>query len=126
VTIAIPPALPLSLPDETIVACNQTSTLLDAGSGGSSYLWSTGATSQTITVNAPGTYSVTVSNGCAKTDQTNVIMPHADIVQANQDICTGGNLTLSLATPVHGSILWSTGETTTSISVTTAGAYSGR
>jgi hypothetical protein len=124
VTIAIPPALPLSLPDETIVACNQTSTLLDAGSGGSSYLWSTGATSQTITVNAPGTYSVTVSNGCAKTDQTNVIMPHADIVQANQDICTGGNLTLSLATPVHGSILWSTGETTTSISVTTAGAYS--
>jgi hypothetical protein len=54
--------------DATIVA--GTSLTLDAGNPGATYLWSTGATTQTITVNTPGSYSVTVtnSNGCSATD----------------------------------------------------------
>ena len=36
---------------------------LDAGSGHTNYLWSTGATTQTIDVSTSGTYSVTVGNG---------------------------------------------------------------
>jgi hypothetical protein len=42
----------------------------DAGSGQSSYQWSNGSTSQTITVNTEGQYSVTVTdaNGCTNND----------------------------------------------------------
>ncbi len=45
--------------------------LLDAGAGFASYSWSTGATSQTISVSESGTYSVTVTNesGCPMTDE---------------------------------------------------------
>ncbi|WP_412985881.1 T9SS type B sorting domain-containing protein [Pontimicrobium sp. IMCC45349] len=37
--------------------------MLDAGNGFQSYLWSTGETTQTVFIDAPGDYEVTVSNG---------------------------------------------------------------
>ena len=47
---------------------------LDAGPGGTAYLWSTGETTQSITVDMPGTYSVTVTTGfgCDQTDEINI------------------------------------------------------
>ncbi len=48
--------------------------MLDAGAGFSSYLWSTGAVTQTINVNTNGTYWVTVTdaNGCSDSDTIQV------------------------------------------------------
>lgn len=43
--------------------CGGSSLTLDAGAGATHYLWNTGATTRTITVNTSGTYSVSVSNG---------------------------------------------------------------
>jgi hypothetical protein len=43
--------------------CPGGSTTLDAGSGYASYLWSTGETTQAVTVTVPGTYSVMVTQG---------------------------------------------------------------
>lgn len=118
VTISIPPALPLNLPDTTRVSCGLTSVTLDAGSGGNSYLWNTGQSTRTLTVSLPGLYSVVVDNGCPKTDQTYVLMPHADIAQGSQRICQGQSVTLALSTPVNGSIKWLPGgQTTSSITV---------
>lgn len=37
---------------------------LNAGNSGATYLWSTGSTEQSITVDAPGTYFVTVTGSC--------------------------------------------------------------
>lgn len=50
--------------------CKGKTVTLDAGPGFTTYLWSTGATTQTITVSSPGNYSVTVTNmfGCSNTD----------------------------------------------------------
>ncbi len=52
-----------------LALCNGQSGSLNAGNAGSTYLWSTGATSQTISVNAAGSYTVLVTdiNGCSAT-----------------------------------------------------------
>jgi PKD repeat protein len=44
------------------VICPGDSVILNAGNAGMTYLWSTGATTQTIVVDTTGTYSVTVRN----------------------------------------------------------------
>jgi hypothetical protein len=55
--------------------CRGTTVLLDAGINGTTYLWNTGQTTQTINVNIGGAYAVTVStqNGCSGSDTVNVI-----------------------------------------------------
>lgn len=53
--------------------CDASSLLLDAGNPGASYLWNTGATTQTLTVSDPDLYSVEVTqNGCSAKDTINV------------------------------------------------------
>lgn len=50
--------------------CEGKTVTLDAGAGFATYLWNTGATTPSITVSAPGNYSVTVTNttGCSSSD----------------------------------------------------------
>jgi len=90
------------------------------------YEWSTGETTETITVDASGTYSLTVTdcNGCAATDEINVgLYPDPTItISGDLDICEGETTTLTAAGGV--SYIWSTGETTESIDVTATGTYS--
>jgi hypothetical protein len=48
--------------------------VLNGGAGNTSYLWNTGATTQTISVTQNGTYSVTATNsfGCSASDTVTV------------------------------------------------------
>ena len=48
---------------DTILTCGDPSIVLDAGTSAASYNWSTGETTQTITVNQNGFYEVTTSGG---------------------------------------------------------------
>lgn len=51
---------------DTLLTCSASSIVLDAGPLASNYLWSTGETTQSITVNQNGFYEVTTSGGtCA-------------------------------------------------------------
>ena len=54
--------------NETVAICNNTATTLTADAGYRSYTWSTGETTQSIQINTPGTYTVTIENadGCTK------------------------------------------------------------
>jgi spore coat protein CotH len=72
--------------------------VLNAGNFGCSYLWNTGTTSQTITVNSGGNYSVTVNNnGCKKSDTVLVSLKPIPNAFAGNDtsICQGYSLSLN-------------------------------
>ena len=72
VTAAVAPIPSVMLGNDTTISSGS-SLILDAGSGFDSYNWSTGATTQTITVNSSNDYSVEVSlNGCTASDTINV------------------------------------------------------
>ncbi len=71
----IPGVTPVNLGNDTVIS-GPFSITLDADTGYTSYLWSTGETSQTIVVNTFGIYWVTVTggpNGCTYTDSIEVI-----------------------------------------------------
>ncbi|MGB3467803.1 MAG: T9SS type A sorting domain-containing protein [Cyclobacteriaceae bacterium] len=106
--------------------CNDQSTTLDAGEGFTDYLWSTGDTTQTITVNEAGTYSVTVANeqGCTASDEI-IVSVSTDLLAdlpSEQAGCQGETLILN-AGEEFNNYAWNTGETTQSISVQEAGTY---
>jgi len=107
--------------------CPGGSTVLDAGAGYNSYLWSTGASTRTITVSTAGTYSVTVTNagGCSASTSvvTSLFVKPVPVISGNAGFCTGGSTTLT-ANAGYASYAWSTGSTAQFITVNTAGVYS--
>jgi gliding motility-associated-like protein len=88
---------PVQLGADTTICSGQQLTL-DAGFPGSSHLWSTGATSQTILVNTAGSYSVTVTDSCgARSDTILVTTSPQPIANAgnNLNICAGDTINLA-------------------------------
>jgi gliding motility-associated-like protein len=88
------------------------------------YTWNGGGTGQSITVSAPGTYSVTVTdNGCEGVAQFNVVLfpnPEAAISSPRQGLCPDESVVIS-ASPANLSYLWSTGATSQTVLIDTAG-----
>ena len=67
--------------------------VLDAGSGYDTYLWSTGETTQTITVTQTGEYSV--STPCSNTDAVFVTLNYCDSLVVNviqDDLCNSNGI----------------------------------
>ncbi|MEZ5029857.1 MAG: hypothetical protein R2787_00510 [Saprospiraceae bacterium] len=62
ITIVVVDEISVSITGDNAICPGET-TVLDAGLGYTEYEWSTGETTQTITVSSGGTYSVTVSDG---------------------------------------------------------------
>ncbi len=86
--------------------------LLDAGPG-SSYLWSTGATTQTYTVTTPGTYSVTVTdaNGCEGSDVADLDVNPLPIITIDDTVLCDGATFLFNAGGPFASYIWDDGTT---------------
>ncbi len=101
--------------------------VLNAGTGYSQYSWSNGSTSQTITVDAVGSYSVEVINqdGCHGYDTIlirSILSSPAKFLPADTAICSYGDLLLKPNSSFN-QYQWSTGGTTSSITVTQPGVY---
>ena len=103
---------------DTAICAGGSATL--TASGADTYLWSTGETSTTITVNPSANELYYVdgnSNGCAAVDTVDVVVNNAPFVNAGADtaICAGGSATLTASGA--DTYLWSTGETSATINV---------
>lgn len=108
-----------------VIVCPGTSVTLDATTPGASYVWSDGSTGPTLVATAPGTYTVDVTvNNCTTSDSftlTNHTLPTVDL-GPDLSICQGQGVTLGTTVP-GASYTWSTGATTNTIGVSTAGTY---
>ena len=106
--------------------CSGSSITLDAGNpgAGTTYNWSNGATTQTISVSTPGTYTVTVTrNGCSASDSKDITLTTPPTVNLGADaaICAGNNITLDAGAHGAGTTYnWSNGATTQTITVSPA------
>jgi gliding motility-associated-like protein len=116
----------LELGNDTAI-CGPVNLTLNAGSGFTSYLWNTGATTQTIHVIDTGYYSVKVTNNCVETFADTIHISSAAFAQLNlpkdTTVCTG-NINIQLNIP-NGftNIHWSTGSISQQIVVTSPGTY---
>jgi gliding motility-associated-like protein len=123
-TINVGPYLPVNVSDDII--CQGGSTVLDAGYANSTYLWSTGETTQNITVNSPGIYMLTVTDptGCSGFDDVEITaIPSPVINLPVTGICPGDSVLINAGNP-GSTYVWNTGETTQSIYVNSAISFS--
>jgi gliding motility-associated-like protein len=126
--IVVVNALPVVSAGADVSVCVGSATTL-TGSGGQTYSWSTGGTTTSISVAPTSQSSYTVigtnANGCTNSDSATVFVNSLPAVSAGADVsvCVGSATTLTGSGGQTYS--WSTGATTTAISVapTIASSY---
>ncbi len=105
--------------------CVGSSTTLEVVENHASYQWSTGAITQSISINLPGNYTVTTTNAdnCTATASVSVSeSPNLTPTVNGNDLCAGQNATLSVS-ETYSSYNWFNNDIGQSISVNTGGTY---
>jgi len=118
VSVTVNPLPVVSAGDDVTINEGESVTLY--GSGGNTYLWSTGDTNANISVSPTVTTTYTISttiNGCSDTDEVTVTVNNVVNASAGEDqeTCPGENVTLTASG--GDTYVWSTGETTQQIMV---------
>lgn len=109
--------------------CQGQQMVIDAGFPWAQHSWSTGATTQTITVGTAGAYTCTLTDtqtACQVQFTTNVTVDPLPVIDLGVDtsLCVGQTWTLDAGASNAGNdILWNTNATMRTISLTTAGDY---
>ncbi|MFT5858351.1 MAG: hypothetical protein ACI865_000437 [Flavobacteriaceae bacterium] len=117
-------ASPYNVLNDISICADQFATFEVDTSSAYSYLWFDGATSNTSTYNTEGAISVTVTNtinGCDHTASAFLTVSVPVDIPVFAEICAGGSVIVDAG--VYDSYLWSTGETTQTITVTAFGVY---
>lgn len=119
-----------ALPDpdlgEDTVLCPGESLNLSLDIPGVTYSWQDGSTGNSILVDAPGTYSVTISNECgSKSASVNVNAAEPILLNLPADtvLCTGETLILDVTNANATYYQWQDGATESVYTVTQAGVY---
>ena len=122
--VSVNSCTPMALVVPNNGACvGQNQTIIAPANAGGTYAWSgpgivSGATSQTVTCNLPGKYSVNITNvqGASYTlDTTITTLPRLSITASKDSICSGATATLTASGAL--SYTWNNGATTNSIIV---------
>ncbi|MBK7429215.1 MAG: hypothetical protein IPI60_20405 [Saprospiraceae bacterium] len=107
--------------------CDGANTQLTAQSGASNptFDWSSGTFSNSITVNAPGIYMVTVTDdrGCSGSSSVTVteVANPAPMITGSASYCTGSNTTLTASGGPFATYLWTGGATTPNVTINAPG-----
>ena len=118
------PAVTITTADTTL--CYRDSAVLNAGSGFSTYAWSTGDTTQAVVVRNSGEYCVVISDsfGCEASDCIEIIK-HDSVgveIMGPAGVCVNDSIILE-ATTGFTNYLWSSGDDSDNITVTQGGTY---
>jgi gliding motility-associated-like protein len=117
--------LNFSFGSDTLLCAGET-LLLNALNDGSDFLWSDGSTTQTISVNESGEYSVRIKNGCSIALDTIVVSfieaPSVDL-GGDRILCAHEVLILKVDNLANEIIQWSTGSNMKEIEVNASGEY---
>jgi len=120
-TVFVQPAVSVDLPTNSVVCIGGAATI-DAGVSNATYVWSTGETTQTISVITPGAYTVTVTDqdGCVSDDQTDVEF-NVPVDLGSEEVMCGGQAITIDAGITGGTYNWSTGDNSQTTSVSSPG-----
>lgn len=121
------------LPPDVIIQENIISTDCNPGSielfatGATTYLWNTGETTSVITPNLTGQYIVVGTNSCGSdSDTIDVVFgaPPTCLIDLGDSYISCEESVVATALTNSGNIVWNTGDTTASITITESGYYS--
>lgn len=111
---------------DTLKRCDNQLPLSIQAEGGYSYLWNTGATTQSVQVSTLGGYTLTVtdSNLCSFVDSVYVKINPSSNVNLGKDttFCQGNSFSIN-ASNAGANYLWANGETSQIINVSIGGTY---
>lgn len=114
------------LPIKNLSVCAGDSIKVGSSSNIGTYLWSNGASADSIFISTPGYHWVeTKRSGCANRDSFFVTITSNPIVELGNDtiICTSSNFLLDAGNP-GAAYSWNTGETSQTLTVSGVGEYS--
>ena len=115
----------INLGSDIMVKSTLCDTTIHAGSGFSSYLWNTGATTEAISV-GKGTYAVTVTDGNGFSSSDSIIVSYAGTTLAayKSVLCQNDSLYIktALKSPAYN-FHWNTGSIGDSLKIKTSGKY---
>ena len=120
------PSSVVSISGPTSICPGQTVTL--TAPTANAYLWSSGQTTQSITVSTAGNYTLTTTaTGCSSTSApvSIIVKPLPNVTATSSGpltICQGASVTLTA--PTASSYLWSNGQTTQQVVLTSSAAIS--
>jgi gliding motility-associated-like protein len=127
ITISTSPLPTISISVPTTTVCSGSVLTFTANSSDGNYLWTGGATTQTVSVNTPSII-VTTTNACgsAQATQTLNIIPIPTVTLSTNAIalCSGQSATVQANSNTAVTYTWSTSANTNSVSLNSAGIYS--
>ncbi|HYV92878.1 MAG TPA: PKD domain-containing protein [Chitinophagales bacterium] len=123
VSVGVSNSLALNIGNDTVL-CQSSALQLSANISATSFLWSTGETTQSISVTQPGMYwLIALSLLCSDTDSIVITIPAEIQLGNNYSLCDGEEIILSAGNYPGASYNWSTGELSQSITINQPGTY---